>query len=1367
MKTGAEGRPAGSPPAAPKTAVAGAGPRTPSGPAPGSAARPPRRRWIRAAFLALAGFFVLIGAAAAWLAFHPDHLRPVAERVTAAVTGRPVSLGSLDLRIEERGITIEAGALRIGEATVERTNIRLAGARSHLRGSGVRLPSGSSIETFRAPLDLSLSGRPGLSTVDAFGVVLVAARGEPSDPPRPLPLGRLLVVPRILLGFGLERLTLHSGEIRYHGRELTRSMRMRAVLEAAGSALAFHGELSAAGGGAPLPFSGRVRRPMDDGWEIETRLAGDRVPMNEVRSLIDLLEPSPPVRAAVRRVSSDTRFELSARLARSGIGEIVLDFTFGPREDGSVEAAADPALGALALQGLRITARAVPAPDLSDWTVHGALDWSGTPGGAEAAPSPFTLHRSTGGSGSLRFSAERIEVPAAAALVSRALPSGHPLRARIERLQPAGMIDGLTVSRGSAAADGATAADGASAPFRLGAALSGFGAAFPGPDAALSEEGAALAGMGAARIDDVDARIEFDGRAWRVRLMDDRLRVSVPSVWSAPRALALRGEVRIEPADGGFRAHTGNLEIGLGGITGRLSGTLHAPRADRDGAPRLDVEVRLNDTTLAAVGAALPDRRAVRFAQWYRRAVRSGRLAGGALSIRGDPRRIPFAAGDGEFEASGTVRDVEFAYARGWPTVHAQEAKVRASGPVLEFLDGRGAIFDTAVTVRRVRIEDVTAPQGRVRLSLAGAGPAADLLEFVRTSPLGARAGGAADDVRAHGPATGAVALDVPYGRGARTRPLGFSGEIALGGVDFRLAGRRAILEDVRGALEFHAEGLSGGPLPGRMRGEEIESRVEFAPGAGLRLRFSGEGDGDWFAAVLDDLADLPPEETRPLLSRVHGRTAWEAEYDSRRGVVFRSDLRTASVDLPPPFGKPAGVPREFEVSLAPGKATWKIDAGYAPGLRGVFEVAETAGAWALARGGVSLDGAPPRLPAGNGIEVSGRLPEIDLDRWIAAAAGGRGAAADWLSRIDRVEVETAAARLLGRRLALRKLDLVSRGGAGFRIGLAGKGAEGEVSIPADLASGRAAVRLRRLHLGEPIESETNGRAESASGAGARPGQWPSFDVQVESLRFGKIDLGTVRARGERTGDGLEIEEVAADSPGLEMRGRGSWRASGGGPSVSRFAAKLDVRDPSQVLSAAGIEGETLAGRRTEMRFDLAWPGAPAAAALERLEGDLELDAEDGRLPNLRMGAAGRLLALLNLDALPRVLALDLSHVFGEGFVYDRIVARIHLEGGTAGIREFTVSGPAAVVEANGRVDLVSRRYDQEISVIPRFTRSGALGPLWITAWPVLTGNFLVEKLTGDKPILDRLFRLEYRLRGPWDDPEIERVRIGPVQTKE
>ena len=135
----------------------------------------------------------------------------------------------------------------------------------------------------------------------------------------------------------------------------------------------------------------------------------------------------------------------------------------------------------------------------------------------------------------------------------------------------------------------------------------------------------------------------------------------------------------------------------MAGLAGRIAGDLAFPGPGEESAPSLDAEIRLGDVTLADVGALLPDRRAVAFTRWYRRAVRSGRLTGSTVRIRGDPREIPFPQGNGDFEAHGTFRDVDFAYAEGWPSVRIEEAVARADGTALELSGIRGSIFHTLV----------------------------------------------------------------------------------------------------------------------------------------------------------------------------------------------------------------------------------------------------------------------------------------------------------------------------------------------------------------------------------------------------------------------------------------------------------------------------------------------------------------------------------------------------------------------------------------------------------------------------------------------------------------------------------------------
>ena len=1294
------------------------------------------RGWRRNLLLAVGGYLVALSGAAVWLALDPGLLRSAAAYVATAATGRPVAIEALDLRLVEGRMVIEARRVRVGQTTTERVSFSLTGLRSHANGHGVRFPNGSSIEQFRASIDFSLAGRPRISTVDATGAVLVAARRPTSDPDGPPPLARLLVVPRILLGLGLERLVLHSGALEYRGRTQTQSAGMTAVLERTDAGLAFRGELLVGPKVPALPFDGTVQDPMTDDWRIDVRLDGDQVPMEGVRFLAGVLEPGPTVRATLRRISSEARFLLSVRLARARIESATLDFTF--------DAPGEPDEPGISLENVRFVAKAIPDP--AGWTVTGEVDWSRLPGGAGAEKSPFVVRWSTGASGSLRWSARRVAIPLLVPLARNALPAGHALRPALERLRPAGMIDEL-------AAFGDPGASG-EASFWLSAVLSGFGAT-----------------AGPWRISETGARVELVGGEWRVRFVNDRLRAAIASFRSAPYELTLEGEIRIAAAEKGWTAHAEGLGFTVAGIVGRITGSVAAPLPDEGGAPSLDAEIRLGDIALTDVGALLPDRRAIAFTRWYRRAVRSGRLTGSTVRIRGDPRAIPFPDGDGDFEATGTVRDVEFAYAEGWPAVRVEEAEARASGPVIEFSDIRGSIFDSAIEEGSARLPDSTDQAGRIRVSLAGSGPAGDLLTFVRASPLRTPSGGPAPDLRAEGPASISAELDVPYGRGAADRRLDVSGKIGLDGVALRLAGRRAVLEEVRGDLAFDAESLSGGPVPGRFRGAAIDTRVDFDRDQGLVLGFSGKGDGEWFGTALEDLVDLEREVSDPWLSPIRGQTAWSAEYRSRTGIVFRSGLHGATVEFPAPFEKPADTVRPLEVVLTPGETEWLIDAAWGADAKGTFEVAETDDEWALARAGIVLGGGPPALPAAAHIDVSGELVDLDFDPWLTLAAAGSLESTGWLSRIGRISLDTAGARVLGRRIALGHLELTpSQDGSEFQLVLAGKGVAGVVMIPVDPASGNARLRLERLYLDEAIAAEEDAAGGSPEdeppdegGTGIRPERWPSFDARIGSLRFEKVDLGSFHATGKRTEHGIHFEELRTRSSDLRTNGRGSWLTGEDGTPASRFEATVKTGNLSRLLSAAGLDEEAAAGGRVEIRFDLAWPDSPFEPSLEKIEGTIAMSAENGHLPRVRVGPVGRLFALLSLEALPRVLALDLSHVVGKGLAYDRISARTRIEGGSAKIREFTIAGPSAHIKVSGNIDLVSRRYDQEIAVVPRVTRSGALLPVWVSAWPVLAANFLLEKAVGgDKIILDRLFRLRYRLQGPLDDPEIERIKARP-----
>ena len=713
----------------------------------------------------------------------------------------------------------------------------------------------------------------------------------------------------------------------------------------------------------------------------------------------------------------------------------------------------------------------------------------------------------------------------------------------------------------------------------------------------------------------------------------------------------------------------------------------------------------------------LPDRRAVEFARWYRRAVRSGRLTGAEARIHGDPRRIPFPKGDRRVPGDGHGPGDRLRLRRGLaggPDRGGQGAGGGSGG------SGSRGSGDRSWTPRSRTAPPASGTsrtrRGGSRSRSRGPDRLATSSRFVRTSPLRTQDGGPAPDLRADGPASTTAELDVPYGRGAAGRKIGVSGTIALAGVALRLAGRRAVLEGVAGDLAFDAATLRGGPLRGRLRGAEIESHVEFDRDEGLRLRFSGEGGGDWFGAALEDLVALGPEETGPWLEHVQGRVSWDAEYRSRAGIVFRSDLRTASIDFPPPFEKPAGTARPLEVALAPGETEWLIDASYGADARARFEIADTGAGWALARGELTLGGVRPTLPAESHVEVSVRARRA-RSRPVARRRGGE------VSRVERLAVPHRKDRARNRRRA--------RSGPAHR------------PRPPRPHLGRR--RIRRFTSGWP---ERDSRAKSCSPPTpppARPARASTECISTSRWWPGKKATGSRQAtiRAERSG---RIDGLRSTSGSLRFASRSSTSARSGrsetGPttgsrsrrsksirSACGYARKLALRRgriPRQpVRGQAEFQGSHPSPdhRRPGRRDRGGWDGrGPLRSRMARLAARTFAGEGRGRdrkwMPRtetsraVRVGPLGRLFALLSLEALPRVLALDLSHVVGKGFAYDRITARLRIEDGSARIRKLVIAGPSAQIEM--RWQHRSRRAP----VRPGGRRHSAAHPEWSVCTP-------------------------------------------------
>ncbi len=274
------------------------------------------------------------------------------------------------------------------------------------------------------------------------------------------------------------------------------------------------------------------------------------------------------------------------------------------------------------------------------------------------------------------------------------------------------------------------------------------------------------------------------------------------------------------------------------------------------------------------------------------------------------------------------------------------------------------------------------------------------------------------------------------------------------------------------------------------------------------------------------------------------------------------------------------------------------------------------------------------------------------------------------------------------------------------------------------------------------------------------PAALPPIHFWARDARLGEAELGEIRIETYPQGAGMHLERIEANSPNLELRGRGDWVVAAGVQHTT-MDVTFTAESLGRMLDTLGYVG-LVEGGQTFARVQGRWAGTPSQFSLARMQGTLELKVGRGRIVQVDPGA-GRLFGLLNLSEVPRRLSLDFSDLFQSGLSFDAIEGQFQLRGGSAYTTDLLMRGPSADIVVSGRTGLADRDYDQELLVKPRL---GGVLPVVgaLAAGPVGVAAGLVAQGVLSNPI-DRMGAARYKVTGSWEKPDIEqlaRIPAGP-----
>ena len=280
----------------------------------------------------------------------------------------------------------------------------------------------------------------------------------------------------------------------------------------------------------------------------------------------------------------------------------------------------------------------------------------------------------------------------------------------------------------------------------------------------------------------------------------------------------------------------------------------------------------------------------------------------------------------------------------------------------------------------------------------------------------------------------------------------------------------------------------------------------------------------------------------------------------------------------------------------------------------------------------------------------------------------------------------------------------------------------------------------------------------------AQARRWPRIDLQADDFRRGQKDFGRLRleASPSRLQPQWDISSLVIENPQARFEGSGQWAALSLadplGLSQTRLQFVLSVVNGGRLLDRLGYPG-LLRATPGSLRGNVGWPGAPIDFQLRAFNGQLDLDLQSGQFLKADPGI-GKLVSVINLQSLPKRIALDFRDIFSEGFNFERVRGNVSFESGLAKTTNLRLVGVQASVFLEGSANVLKETQALRVLVLPELnTGLASLGYALVNP-AVGLGSILAQYVLRDP--LRQTLAYEFEVTGKWDDPSVKSLPRRP-----
>ena len=778
----------------------------------------------------------------------------------------------------------------------------------------------------------------------------------------------------------------------------------------------------------------------------------------------------------------------------------------------------------------------------------------------------------------------------------------------------------------------------------------------------------------------------------------------------------------------------------------------------------LEASARFSMSDMSLVNRYLPnDKRLDKFRLWWENALLAGEVKNGLIRYNGELSKNAMYVGRasllGTAEYSGM--EIDYGYQRNWPKVVKGRGSAILQNDLLVFNPDEIWLEDDQILQPKLQISSLFKLDRYLELSGSIDTSLSNSIDFLFDGPLIKRR----DNGRPLPVAgdLGDVHIDVEVGI-----PLGKIRDTKVKG-GARITGGRLLLppkvpiSDLSADIQFTEISVESDNIKGQFLGHPLRASLQTTEAAQppkLALKASGSLD----------MNALEPWLGEHLLSWMSGTTKWQGVVSidgPEVSIEAQSNLSGVEVTAPTPLNKAADAKRALNLSMQLGSLDkpqlLSVTAGQQ--MRASFESSAsligTDSRGFLQKSLISIGEravAVPKTKLKDGVHFLVKSKQLDLDQWLTALidlAGLQTKPQDppntvFLDAMRTVTLEADDTSFLSRKFGDLSLSALSVDGSHWIGSLDGENLSGTLQATPRAEVSDYQFNLARFHL---PEEKNAGSAPEPIDPTLSPSDYPSLSLTANSFRVGKKNLGKLVVSGKQNGEAWAVENFSLSDQGILTTAKGKWVNNAQRGTMSSFDFNTIIDEAGDVLDEMDFQGIIKRGQGT-IKGNLNWIGAPHEFDYARLSGDFDLRITDGELVKVEPGG-GKLLGLLNFNAIARRLTLDFRDIFASGLQFDRIRFAGILANGEAIMRDAFIFSPAVFVQMEGKIDLDNELIDMEMHMSPEL--GGNLTLLSALANPAAGAVvFLTQQIFKDE-MRESSFQ-SYRALGSWRDFELEAI---------